>query len=81
MVHGAPIAEVALRAGATKPLALGFARVDAQLKFKWWLQHMCLLETQAKEKRKEKEQRKARHCYEGAALLLLLGSLSPSCLM
>ena len=34
-----------------------------------------------KRKKKEKEQRKARHCYEGVALLLLLGSLAPSCLM
>ena len=32
MVHGAPIAEGALRARATKPLALCFARVDEQLK-------------------------------------------------
>ena len=32
MVHGAPIAEVALRAEATKPLVLGFARVDERLK-------------------------------------------------
>ena len=34
LVHGAPIAhaEVALRAGATKSLVLGFARVDGQLK-------------------------------------------------
>ena len=28
MVHGVPIAEVALRAGETKPLVLGFTRVD-----------------------------------------------------
>ena len=32
LVHGAPVAEVALRAGATKPLVLGFARGDEQLK-------------------------------------------------
>ena len=32
LVHGAPIAEVALRAEATKPLVLGFARVDEKLK-------------------------------------------------
>ena len=34
MVHGAPIAEVALRAEATKSLVLGFAiaRVDGRLK-------------------------------------------------
>ena len=31
-MHGAPIAEAALRAGAAKPLVLGFARVDEQLK-------------------------------------------------
>ena len=31
MVHGAPIAEVALRAEATKPLVLSFARVDERL--------------------------------------------------
>ena len=32
LVHGAPIAEVAQRAGAATPLVLGFARVDEQLK-------------------------------------------------
>ena len=32
LVQGAPVAEVALRAGATKSLVLGFARVDEQLK-------------------------------------------------
>ena len=32
LVHGAPVSEVALRAGATKSLVLGFARVDEQLK-------------------------------------------------
>ena len=32
LVQGAPVAEVALRAGATEPLALGFAWVDGQLK-------------------------------------------------
>ena len=32
LVQGAPVAEVALRAGATKALVLGFARVDEELK-------------------------------------------------
>ena len=31
-MHGAPIAEAALRAEATKSLVLGFARVDGRLK-------------------------------------------------
>ena len=32
MVTGAPVVEVGLRAGATKPPVLGFARADEQLK-------------------------------------------------
>ena len=32
ITQGAPVAEVALRAVATKSLVLGFARVDEQLK-------------------------------------------------
>ena len=32
LAQGAPVAEVALRARATKPLVLGFSQVDEQLK-------------------------------------------------